>query len=165
MRAHILTITLNPTVDFSTTAPDVVPEIKLRCSEPRFDPGGGGINVARAIRLLGGQAVALIAIGGQTGAEALQRLASEGVPTVAFQGPGETRQSVSVIDQSSGAPIPLRDARPIVDRGGRHPRAVLDRPGHRRGHPRGAVGQPAAGGWRRISPRSCRTMSPADRRG
>ncbi|SFP76872.1 1-phosphofructokinase family hexose kinase [Tranquillimonas alkanivorans] len=103
MRSHILTITLNPTVDFSTTAPEVVPEAKLRCSEPDIDPGGGGINVARAIRQLGGQAVALIAIGGSTGAQLLQRLAVEGVPTVAFQGPGETRQSVSVIDESTGA--------------------------------------------------------------
>jgi 6-phosphofructokinase 2 len=102
MRAHILTITLNPTVDFSTAAPEVVPELKLRCSEPQIDPGGGGINVARAIRQLGGQAVALIAIGGSTGAQLLQRLSIEGVPTVAFQGPGETRQSVSVIDEASG---------------------------------------------------------------
>ncbi|WP_422074856.1 1-phosphofructokinase family hexose kinase [Tranquillimonas rosea] len=102
MRAHILTITLNPTVDFSTNAPEVQPELKLRCSEPHIDPGGGGINVARAIKQLGGQGVALIAIGGSTGAQLLQRLAHEGVATVAFQGPGETRQSVSIIDESNG---------------------------------------------------------------
>ena len=101
MKSHILTITLNPTVDFSTTAPDVVPELKLRCSEPQIDPGGGGINVARAVKLLGGQATALVAIGGATGAHLLQLLALEGVPTVAFQGPGETRQSMSVIDRAS----------------------------------------------------------------
>lgn len=102
MRTDILTITLNPTVDFATTAPRVYPEHKLRCSEPHIDPGGGGINVARAIRLLGGQATALIAIGGATGAHLLQLLALEGVPTVAFQGPGETRQSFSVTDASTG---------------------------------------------------------------
>lgn len=101
MKSHVLTITLNPTVDFSTTAPDVVPELKLRCSEPQIDPGGGGINVARAVKLLGGQATALVAIGGATGAHLLQLLALEGVPTVAFQGPGETRQSMSVIDRAS----------------------------------------------------------------
>ena len=102
MKSHILTITLNPTVDFSTTAPEIVTGPKLRCSEPQIDPGGGGINVARAVKLLGGQATALVAIGGATGAHLLQLLALEGVPTVAFQGPGETRQSVSVIDQTSG---------------------------------------------------------------
>ena len=102
MRSHILTITLNPTVDFCTTAASIVPGPKLRCTEPQIDPGGGGINVARAIKLLGGQATALVAIGGATGAHLLQLLALEGVPTVAFQGPGETRQSMSVIDTSSG---------------------------------------------------------------
>ena len=80
MRAHILTITLNPALDYSTSVDEMVPEVKLRCSDPHIDPGGGGINVARAIRQLGGQAVALIAIGGATGAQLLQRLTIEGVP-------------------------------------------------------------------------------------
>jgi len=102
MRTDILTITLNPTVDYSTTAPRVFPDHKLRCTKPTIDPGGGGINVARAIRLLDGQATSLIAIGGPTGARLLELLALEGVPTVAFQGPGETRQSTSVIDVSTG---------------------------------------------------------------
>ena len=102
MRSHVLTITLNPTVDYSTTTAEFIPQLKLRCTEPVIDPGGGGINVARAIRLLGGQATALVAIGGATGAHLLQLLALEGVPTVAFQGPGETRQSMSVIERKTG---------------------------------------------------------------
>ncbi len=102
MRTDILAITLNPAVDYSTTAPRVFPDRKLRCTEPHIDPGGGGINVARAIRILDGQATSLIAIGGATGARLLELLALEGVPTVAFQGPGETRQSISVTDRSSG---------------------------------------------------------------
>ena len=95
MKASILTITLNPTVDYATTAPEILAGPKLRCTEPHIDPGGGGINVSRAIRLLGGQSTALVAIGGSTGAHLLQLLAFEGVATVAFQGPGETRQSMS----------------------------------------------------------------------
>ncbi len=101
MRAHILTITLNPTVDYATTTPEVTAGLKLRCSEPQIDPGGGGINVSRAIRQLGGQSTALVAIGGATGAHLLQLLALEGVATVAFQGPGETRQSVSVSEDTT----------------------------------------------------------------
>ena len=102
MKTDILTITLNPTVDFATAADEIFPEQKLRCSEPMIDPGGGGINVARAVRQLGGQATALVAIGGDNGARLLQLLALEGVPTVAFQGPGNTRQSTSVTDKSTG---------------------------------------------------------------
>ena len=102
MANDILTVTLNPAFDMATTAEALVPELKLRCTAPRTDPGGGGINVARAIRLLGGNATALVAIGGATGAQLLQRLALEGVPTVAFQGPGETRQSLSVTETATG---------------------------------------------------------------
>ncbi|MEL6517563.1 MAG: 1-phosphofructokinase family hexose kinase [Pseudomonadota bacterium] len=102
MKAHILTITLNPTVDYATSTPEVEAGPKLRCDEPQIDPGGGGINVSRAIRQLGGQSTALVAIGGATGAHLLQLLAMEGVATVAFQGPGETRQSVSVTEGASG---------------------------------------------------------------
>ncbi len=102
MKAHILTITLNPTVDYATSAPEIVPGPKLRCAEPQIDPGGGGINVSRAIRQLGGQSTALVAIGGATGAHLLQLLAMEGVATVAFQGPGETRQSVSITEEGTG---------------------------------------------------------------
>ena len=99
----ILTLTLNPTVDYATSAPEVVPDIKLRCSEPHVDPGGGGINVSRAILMLEGQSTALVSIGGGTGARLLELLALEGVPTVAFQGPGDTRLSFSVTEEASGA--------------------------------------------------------------
>jgi len=97
----ILTLTLNPTVDYATSAAAIVPDIKLRCTEPHIDPGGGGINVSRAILMLEGQSTALISIGGATGARLLELLALEGVPTVAFQGPGETRLSFSVTDETT----------------------------------------------------------------
>lgn len=98
----MLTITLNPAVDWATSAPKVFPGQKLRCATPQQHPGGGGINVARAIRNLGGQATALVAIGGPTGARLLELLAFEGVATVAIQGPGDTRRSFSVSDAETG---------------------------------------------------------------
>ena len=94
--ANILTLTLNPSIDLSSAAPALVPNVKLRCDPPQFDPGGGGINVARAILQLGGSATAMVAIGGAVGAALLLRLAEEGVPSIAIQGPGETRQSLSL---------------------------------------------------------------------
>ena len=51
--AHILTITMNPTIDISTTIDRLVPARKLRCGPSRRDPGGGGINVARVAARLG----------------------------------------------------------------------------------------------------------------
>ena len=46
---------------------NIEPLRKLRCSAPRYDPGGGGVNVSRAIRELGGESRAFVAIGGHTG--------------------------------------------------------------------------------------------------
>lgn len=64
---RIVTLTLNPSIDLSTTVARVVPEDKLRCAPPRRDPGGGGVNVARAIELLGGASTAVYTAGGPTG--------------------------------------------------------------------------------------------------
>lgn len=98
----ILTLTLNPTIDFATSTDVILPDVKLRCTDPHVDPGGGGINVSRAIQMLGGASTALVSIGGPTGARLLELLALEGVPTVAFQGTGETRLSFSVTDEATG---------------------------------------------------------------
>lgn len=59
----IYTLTLAPSLDSSTTTPQIYPEGKLRCSTPVFEPGGGGINVARAIMFLGAQATAIFPVG------------------------------------------------------------------------------------------------------
>ena len=41
----IATFTLNPAIDKSSRVDNVVPENKLYCENPRYEPGGGGINV------------------------------------------------------------------------------------------------------------------------
>jgi len=60
MCPRIATLTLNPAVDLACTAASVRPTHKTRTFEERFDPGGGGINVARVVHELGGDALALI---------------------------------------------------------------------------------------------------------
>lgn len=100
--ADILTITLNPTVDFSTSAKRVRAGHKVRCDAPMRDPGGGGVNVARAIRLLGGEARAFAAVGGHMGRILLGLLEQEGVQVHPFEVEGETRESMAVIERKSG---------------------------------------------------------------
>lgn len=99
---QILTVTLNPSLDLATSAAEVRPGPKLRCEAPVLDPGGGGINVARAIRILGGSATAFVAAAGPTGQHLLSLLQAERVPVAPFEGPGETRQSLAVTDRSTG---------------------------------------------------------------
>ena len=98
----ILTITLNPAVDLDTATAEVRPGPKLRCETPRLDPGGGGINVSRALRELGGDSIAVVAAGGGMGVVLGQLLDREGLPVRLIAAPGETRQSLSVMETGSG---------------------------------------------------------------
>ncbi|MGO4907599.1 1-phosphofructokinase family hexose kinase [Pseudorhodobacter sp. W20_MBD10_FR17] len=97
----IMTATLNPALDISTGVDAVRPEIKLRCAPPRYDPGGGGINISRAIATLGGHTTAFVALGGAIGEQLAELLAAQGIVLSRLQSPGETRLSFSVTDQAS----------------------------------------------------------------
>ncbi len=66
-RAQIVTLTMNPALDITTSVDVVRPTEKLRCETPRYDPGGGGINVARIAHVLGGSVSAVFPAGGPTG--------------------------------------------------------------------------------------------------
>lgn len=98
---RVLTITTNPAVDMATTVAQVVAGPKLRCKAPRWDAGGGGVNVARAIRKLGGDALALVAVGGALGEKLLALLAAEEVAVQAVPVSAETRISFAVTDEAS----------------------------------------------------------------
>ncbi|TKI05609.1 6-phosphofructokinase II [Martelella alba] len=98
----ITTLTLAPSLDSATTTDRMYPEGKLRCSAPVFEPGGGGINVARAIVHLGGQATALFPIGGPTGRHLAELLQAEGVDIDPVESADWTRQNLHVHVESTG---------------------------------------------------------------
>ena len=72
----IVTITLNPAIDKSYTVDKLTPEHKLRCPNPLIDPGGGGINVSKALHELGGESLAIFFAGGMNG-DFLKRMLDE----------------------------------------------------------------------------------------
>lgn len=100
---RILTVTFNPALDLSTEVPLVEPGPKLRCSLPTREPGGGGVNVSRVIARLGGSSRAVVALGGGTGAALRGLLEAEDLALDVIDLPADTRQSLSVIETSSGA--------------------------------------------------------------
>lgn len=99
--SSIITVTLNPTIDKLTSAPVLIPERKIRCSEPVFEPGGGGVNVARAIKKLGGNALALYLAGGHTGHFFNRLLAEENVETLVTETQSYTRENLIVMETAS----------------------------------------------------------------
>jgi len=97
----ILTLTLNPALDVSAQVPAVVPENKLRLEAVRYEPGGGAINVARAIRKLGGETNVLFPAGGSSGRQVAELLAEEGVSAAALSIGGATRESLTVSETTT----------------------------------------------------------------
>lgn len=97
----ITTVTMNPTLDKSSSIEQVVPERKLRCQTLRREPGGGGINVARAIHKLGGQSVAIYAAGGPPGEVLQQLLEEEGIDHRAIPIENWTRESLVVLEEAT----------------------------------------------------------------
>jgi 6-phosphofructokinase 2 len=100
MIKNILTITLNPTVDKSCAVDNIKPEKKLRCTAPKYEPGGGGINVSRGLSRLGIKSTALFLSGGRTGELLEQLLDDEGVVTSTISVASETRENFIVVDKS-----------------------------------------------------------------
>ena len=97
----VVTLTMNPALDVGTDIPSVAPEIKLRCAAPRFHPGGGGINVSRAIRFLGGESSAVYAAGGHIGAMLSQLLDADGIAHHPVPIAGITRENLVVYEEST----------------------------------------------------------------
>ena len=98
----IVTLTMNPALDVSTTVPYVLPDQKLRCEAPRYEPGGGGINVARVVRRLGGDALACFPTAGPAGDRLRGLLDGEGVRHTIVPVRGWTRENLNVLEQVSG---------------------------------------------------------------
>ena len=100
----IVTITPNPAVDLSTSVERIVPVSKLRGTSQRRDPGGGGINVARVIKRLGGDVSAIYSVGGVTGELLRKLLDKAGVASRTFAIAEETREDFFVSEISTGQP-------------------------------------------------------------
>lgn len=98
---RIVTITLNPTVDKSTKVEKLVAEQKLRCETPKYEPGGGGINVSRALKRLGSDSTSIFPSGGKTGELLQDLLEREGIGQRVVKARNETRENFIVVDSSS----------------------------------------------------------------
>lgn len=98
----IVTITFNPAIDKSTTVDRLIPEHKMKTSWPLYQPGGGGVNIARALKKLGFSATAVYFAGGNEGKFYSNLLAAENVNTIPIVIQGSTRENFIVNELSTG---------------------------------------------------------------
>lgn len=99
--SKIITITFNPCIDKSTSVKAFIPEAKLICTSPKSEPGGGGINVARAIKKLGGEATAIFLAGGYAGDYFTYLLKEENIPAVIIKSANEMRENIVIVEEST----------------------------------------------------------------
>jgi 6-phosphofructokinase 2 len=98
----IVTLTINPAIDIFINVDRVEPTGKLRCSAPKRDPGGGGINVARVAHRLGCSVVPIYPTGGAIG-KLLHRLVErEGIDSLVTPSHVETRENFTAYEESTG---------------------------------------------------------------
>ncbi|MBX9649523.1 MAG: 1-phosphofructokinase family hexose kinase, partial [Xanthobacteraceae bacterium] len=98
---QIVTLTLNPAVDISTTVKKMVPFTKMRCAQAHRDPGGGGINVARVLKRLGIEATAIYPVGGATGQLLATLVEREGVRSIVIAASNDTREDITIFDETT----------------------------------------------------------------
>jgi 6-phosphofructokinase 2 len=99
----IVALTLNPSIDISTSVERVEPTRKLRCSAPRLYPGGGGVNVARVALRFGAGVELVYPTGGSSGHLLRRLIEREGIPNLAVDLAEETREDLTVFEESTGA--------------------------------------------------------------
>jgi 6-phosphofructokinase 2 len=98
----IVTVTINPALDVSTSVDRVLPVHKLRCKGIQRDPGGGGINVARVVRRLGANVTAVYTAGGAIGQFLQQLVEREQIGSRPVRIAADTRESFTVNEDATG---------------------------------------------------------------
>ena len=111
----IVTVTLNPSLDRTLSVPQFEPGAIHRAEFIRQDLGGKGINVSRALRALSipSQMVAILA--GRTGRSLREGLSAEGNAVHSLEVSGETRQNITLLDESTGVYTKINEPGPTLD--------------------------------------------------
>ncbi|GAB2913295.1 1-phosphofructokinase [Rhodococcus aerolatus] len=94
----IVTVTPNPSLDRTVELPALVRGEVLRASSSRVDPGGKGVNVARALVAAGEACVAVMPSGGSVGTRIADLLGPQGVPVVSVPVRGSTRCNTALVE-------------------------------------------------------------------
>lgn len=110
----IVTFTPNPSLDRAITIPELRRGEVIRATSSRVDPGGKGVNVARALAAQGADAIAVLPIGGAEGRMMEELLREAGVTAVTTPVAGSLRMNISVLEPD-GTTTKLNEPGPELD--------------------------------------------------
>ncbi len=110
----ILTVTLNAAIDRTVAVPNFRLGQRHRAVESRTVAGGKGVNVARALKLLGRPVIATGLVGGSTGTRIVERLGEESILNDFTRINGESRTNLAVVDPTTGEQTEINERGPQV---------------------------------------------------
>jgi 1-phosphofructokinase/tagatose 6-phosphate kinase len=113
----IISVTMNAAIDRTVAVPNFRQGHRHRAVESRTVPGGKGINVARALGLLGRPVIATGLAGGANGERILEQLSAESLLTDLIPIANESRINLAVIDPTSGEQTEINERGPAVTAG------------------------------------------------
>jgi 6-phosphofructokinase 2 len=99
----IVTLTVNPALDKSAHFRGLVPEQKIRCEEPRYDAGGGGVNASKAIARLEGESLCVFTSGGPIGLMLEELVRKDSIAFKAIKTTNWTRESFVAVDDNTNS--------------------------------------------------------------
>jgi 1-phosphofructokinase len=110
----IITVTLNPSLDRTIELDHLTRGRVQRVTPARLDPGGKGVNVARALLANGVPTRAVVPIAGVEGDQLVGLLEHEGVDVAVVPVLGHTRSNITIAEDrgSCCAAVSLRDYEP-----------------------------------------------------
>jgi 6-phosphofructokinase 2 len=97
---RIATLTLNPSLDVSYEVPQLIANEKAHASHGRYDPGGNGINVGRALKTLGVPAANYCVLAGEIGLLVERLVAGLTDDPHTFRVPGESRVGCTIVQKA-----------------------------------------------------------------
>lgn len=111
---QLYTVTLNPTLDKTLAVPALLPGTIHRVETLRYDLGGKGINVSRALRALDIASICVGIIAGHNGRILRDGLLAEGYIVEFVEMDGETRQNITLLDRAKSEYTKFNEAGPPV---------------------------------------------------
>lgn len=110
----IIAVALNPAIDQTVEVDHFHEADTNRVLGIRYDIGGKGINVARALKEIGCEALATGFAAGQRGRMIEDQLLDDGIGCDFVDVPGETRTNITILDRSTHRHTQLALAGPFV---------------------------------------------------
>jgi 1-phosphofructokinase family hexose kinase len=111
----IVTLTVNPAIDRTISVDRLAFEDRAYINSSRESAGGRGINASRVIQSFGGQTLAVLISGGDTGKRLEEHLAGCGYPIAVVPVRNDIRTNLTITDKQ-GLTVNLNEAGPTLSK-------------------------------------------------